>query len=76
MASVYSMTKPKRSGSLAKRSTSSASSRNRANSFSNSLSHGTRLKTHLLALSVLRDQGNFGVSDSDRPTFSSVGSSS
>src|SRR5208283_1273909 len=74
--SVYSTANPNCSGSLAKRCTSGAFWRSCANSFSNSLWHGTRLKMHLSAASVVRDQGNGAVSERGRPACRSCGSNS
>src|ERR1044072_8344457 len=76
MLSVYSMTKPNRSGNLANLSTSFPFSKNDANSFSNALSQGTRLNTDLAAATVGRDHGKGGVSDSGRPAWRSSGWSS
>src|SRR5262249_4912540 len=56
--------------------TSSAFCKNCANSFSNSLSQGTRLKTDLSAANVGRDHGNGGVSDNMRPAWRSCGCNS
>src|SRR5262249_10580208 len=64
------------SGNLANRCTSSAFCRKRANSFSYALSQGTRLKIDFPASIVARDQGNGGVSDSNRPACGSCGSNS
>src|SRR5215475_7676765 len=67
------MATPNCSGSFANRKTSSAFSKKRANSFSNPLSHRTRLKTLLLAAIVGRDQGNGAVSDTLRPVVGKPG---
>src|SRR5260370_306571 len=73
MLSVYSMEKPNRYCNLENRCTSSYFSRIVANVFSNWLSQGTKLKTHLLAYNVGRDQGKGGVWESGRPASRSSG---
>src|SRR5208283_69316 len=75
-ASVYSMEKPKICGSFAKATTSEHPSKNLANSRSNSLSHGTTLKTVLTPSHNGRDQGNGWHVERSRAGSKSCGSCS